>query len=216
MAIFTRYIKIRNMIKNIVFDFGAVLLDWNPHYVFDPYFGGDREKSDWFLSNICDMKWNSTMDAGKPYDEAVAERVAKYPEWEEAICLYRDRWIGMMGGQIEGMYELLESLKAAGYGIYGLSNWALETFNQVRNVYPILKLLDGMVISGEEHVIKPDPKIYRILLGRYSLNPAECLFVDDVQANVDGAVGVGMNAVRFTGCRDLREYFAKEGILNEK
>ncbi len=192
--------------KNIILDFGAVLLDWNPHYVFDAYFGS-AEKADWFLNNICTGQWNAQMDAGKPFAEGVRELTALYPEWEEAIALYQKDWLKMIGEETPGMYELECELKACGYGLYGLTNWSMETFPLVwdRRIFTIL---DGMVVSGAEGVVKPDPAIYRLLLERYSLTPGDCLFVDDNIANVLGARAVGIPAVQFTGAEDLRKILA--------
>ena len=191
------------MIRNLIFDFGAVLLDWNPHYLYDPYFGS-VEKADWFLEHICTMEWNTQQDAGRPFAEGVAQRAALFPEWEKEIRMYAEQWPRMMNGEIPGMRAYLEELKTMGYRLFGLTNWSAETFPNVRN-YPILKLLEGYIVSGEEKVAKPDPRFYRILLERYGLKPEECLFIDDNPANVAGAEAVGIRGLRFTGLDKLRK-----------
>jgi len=193
------------MIKNIVFDFGGVLVDWNPHYLYDGYFGS-REKADWFLANICTMDWNVQMDGGKPFAQGIAELSAVHPQWSREIQMYFDRWMDMMGEEIPHMRELIQDLKRRGYRIFGLTNWSAETFCQVRHKYGIFDLLEGMTVSGEEHVTKPDQAIYRRLLDRFSLVPGECLFIDDNAANVAGAIQAGMAAVRFTDPATLKEY----------
>lgn len=200
-------------IKNVVFDYGGVLVDWNPRYLYDRYFN-DQVKSQWFLDNICLYSWNLQMDGGKPFAEGVAELQAQYPEWSEAIAIYHSRWEEMMAGEIDGTAEVLRRLKRAGYGIYGLTNWSAETFPIIRDKYSVFKEFDGMVVSGEEHLLKPDPAIYRCLLERYSLEAAESIFVDDNADNVSGAKSVGMRAVRFNTAqqleRDLREIYKLE------
>ncbi len=200
-------------IKNVVFDYGGVLVDWNPRYLYDRYFN-DQVKSQWFLDNICLYSWNLQMDGGKPFAEGVAELQAQYPEWSEAIAIYHSRWEEMMAGEIDGTAEVLCRLKRAGYGIYGLTNWSAETFPIIRDKYSVFKEFDGMVVSGEEHLLKPDPAIYRCLLERYSLEAAESIFVDDNADNVSGAKSVGMQAVRFSTAqqleRDLREIYKLE------
>lgn len=193
-------------VKNIIFDFGGVLLDWNPHYLFDPYFGS-VEKAEWFIKNVCTSAWNAEMDKGKPFDVAVAERIALFPEWEKEIRLYQSDWIKMIGEEIPGMYKLECDLKEAGYRLYGLTNWSLETFDLVRSKR-VFAILDGMVVSGEEHLLKPDAAIFHRLLDRYGLKPEECLFTDDNMPNVIGAQAVGISAVQFTGCAALRNYIA--------
>ncbi len=199
------------MVKNIVFDFGGVLVDWNPHYLYDSHFGS-REKADWFLENICTGRWNIQMDGGKPFAEGCAELSAEYPEWRKEIYMFFDRWIEMMADEIPGMRKLLGELKAAGYGLYGLTNWSAETFCQVRDRYEVFSLLDGMVVSGEEHIVKPDEAIFKRLLERYGLNAAECIFVDDLQRNVDGAIQAGLQGLLFRGAESLREDFTRLGI----
>ena len=188
--------------KNIVFDFGGVLVDWNPHHLYDKYFGS-REKAEWFLNNICLYSWNLQMDGGKPFAEGVAELQAEHPEWSEAIAIYHTRWIEMMNGEIEGMVSVVKRLKAAGYGVYGLTNWSAETFPMVRDTYPVFQEFDGIVVSGEEHLLKPDEAIYKCLLERYALQAEESLFVDDNADNVVGARNVGMKAIQFTSAEEL-------------
>ena len=188
--------------KNIVFAFGGVLVDWNPHHLYDKYFGS-REKAEWFLNNICLYSWNLQMDGGKPFAEGVAELQAEHPEWNEAIAIYHTRWIEMMNGEIEGMASVIRRLKAAGYGVYGLTNWSAETFPMIRDTYPVFQEFDGIVVSGEEHLLKPDAAIYKCLLERYALQAEESLFVDDNADNVVGARNVGMKAIQFTSAEEL-------------
>lgn len=199
--------------KNIVFDFGGVLVDWNPHHLYDKYFES-WEKAEWFLNNICLYSWNLQMDGGKPFAEGVAELQAQYPEWKEAIAIYHTRWIEMMGGEIEGTADVVRRLKVAGYGVYGLTNWSAETYPLIKDRYSVFSEFDGVVVSGEEHLLKPDAAIYRCLLERYALEPSESLFVDDNQDNVEGARAVGMCALRFTSAsaleQDLKEKFGLE------
>ena len=200
-------------LKNIIFDFGGVLVDWNPRYLYDKYFG-DEERSEWFLNNICLYSWNLQMDGGKPFAEGVSELQAQHPEWKEAIAIYHTRWVEMMGGEVEGTADVLRRLKAAGYKIYGLTNWSAETFPMIRDTYPVFGEFDGIVVSGEEHLLKPDAAIYRCLLERYALTPAESIFIDDNEANVAAALDLGLEAHRFLGAteleRSLREDYGLE------
>lgn len=191
------------MIKNIVFDYGAVLLDWNPHHLYDRYFGSS-EKADWFLENVCTYEWNVQHDAGKPVAEGTDELVALHPEWEKEIRMYYGCFMEMIGGQIPGMEELVREYKGRGYHVYGLTNWSAETFALVRDVYPVFGLMEGMVVSGEEHVMKPDRRIYDLLVSRYGLKPEECVFIDDNENNVRGAREAGWQAIRFQDASQLR------------
>lgn len=197
------------MIRNIIFDFGAVLLDWSPEHLYKPYFNDD-EKMRHFLTEVCPYSWNATVDAGKSTAEATAERVALFPEWEKEIRMYYGQWEKMMNGEIPGMREVVESLKKKGYGVYGLSNWSAETFVPfVRGKYPVLKLLDGYVVSGFEKVKKPDPRLYRILLDRYGLKADECIFIDDSPDNIAAGEALGIRGIVFSSPVELKKRLAE-------
>lgn len=196
------------MIKNIIFDFGGVLLDWNPHYLYDPYFG-DVEKAEWFLTNICTYPWNAQHDAGKPVAEGTTELVAQYPEWEKEIRMYYDEFEKMLSGQIADMEEYIKELKGRGFRIYGLSNWSVETFAMIRPKYPILDLMEDMVISGKEKVMKPDAKIYQIALSRFDIKPEESVFIDDNVNNIIGCEAAGIHGVVFKDAGQLRSDLEK-------
>ena len=196
------------MIKNIIFDFGGVLLDWNPHYLYDPYFG-DVEKAEWFLANICTYPWNAQHDAGKPVAEGTVELIAQYPEWEKEIRMYYDEFEKMLSGQIAGMEDYIKELKGRGFRIYGLSNWSVETFAMIRPKYPILDLMEDMVISGKEKVMKPDAKIYQIALQRFGIKPEESVFIDDNVNNIVGCEAVGIHGIVFKDAGKLRPVLEK-------
>lgn len=201
------------MIKNIIFDFGGVLIDWNPLHLYNRYFLGDEAKARWFIDNICTMEWNVQMDAGKPFADGIRELTALHPEWADAIAAYRARWQEMIGGPIPGMTDVVHQLKDAGYHVFGLSNWSWETLSTIIDDYPVIKELEGVVISGLEYVIKPQPEIYRLLLDRYRLDADECIFIDDNLANVQGAEAVGIHGLHFTGPEMLKEEFKKLHIM---
>ena len=193
------------MIRNIIFDFGGVLVDWNPHYLFDKYFN-DINESNYFVENVCNSEWNAEMDGGKPFEQAVRERSAMFPKYAEALKLYQTNWMDTMGEEIPEMYDLIKSLKTNGFPIiYGLTNWSAETFPTVQKTYRIFSLIDKIVVSGEVKQLKPNPEIFYTLLNKFDLKPEESLFIDDNIKNVEGAKAVGINAVLFRGVEKLRE-----------
>lgn len=201
------------MIKNIIFDFGGVLLDWNPRYLYKSYFNNDVEMEH-FLADICNGEWNIKQDAGRPFAEAVKELQAKFPEYAEAIQMYDDDWEKMLKCELPESIDLLKELKSMGYGIYGLTNWSAEKIGYAFANYSFFSLFDGIVVSGVEKVVKPDRKIYEILLERYSLKPGECVFIDDNQDNVDMAKVLGINAIRFDNIGNVKEHL--ETLLNKQ
>lgn len=201
------------MIKNIIFDFGGVLLDWNPRYLYKSYFNNDEEMEH-FLADICNGEWNIRQDAGRPFAEAVKELQAKFPEYAEAIQMYDDDWEKMLKCELPESIDLLKELKFMGYGIYGMTNWSAEKIGYAFANYSFFSLFDGIVVSGVEKVVKPDRKIYEILLERYSLKPGECVFIDDNQDNVDMAKVLGINAIRFDNIGNVKEHL--ETLLNKQ
>ena len=202
------------MIKNLIFDFGCVLVNWDQHNLYDPYFGS-REKTDWFINNICTMDWNNETDLGKSFVQAIAEKIAEFPEWEKEIRMYWEQWDKMIGGKVAGMEEWVRELKASGYHVYGLTNWSTETFPLVKDKFPVFSTLDGIVMSGEESITKPDIRLYQILLDRYNLNAQECIFIDDRHSNTKAAEKLGIHSITFTSCELAKERF-NQIVYNNK
>ena len=200
------------MIKNLVFDFGGVVVKWDPRRVYNAYFG-DAERADWFVRHVVTGEWNSQMDLGRPFSECVRELQAQYPEWSEAIALYHSRWNDMMGGEVEDMDALLGELDDRGVPLYGLTNWSMEMLPGVMARHALFRRFRGIVVSAEEGVAKPDARIYRILLDRYGLRADECLFIDDNADNVEGAQRVGLHGHRFTAAGTLRGELVRHGLL---
>lgn len=192
--------------KNIIFDFGNVLVQWHPELIYKEHFG-DEAKAWWFLRHVADNEWRGRIDAGESSDACIRELKAKYPEYAEAVELYRSRWKEMLTGEVPGMRELLtEVLKK--YEVFGLTNWSMETFPEARERFGILQMIDRYVVSAEEHLIKPDPRLFRVLLDRYQLKAEDCIFVDDNPDNVAAACRMGMHGIHFIGADDLRQKLA--------
>lgn len=190
------------MIKNVIFDFGNVLIDWNPAYLFLPYFDGDEERCRFFTDNVCNREWFTRMDRGEDMDKCVAELQTTYPQYAEAVAMFRDRWFEMCNGEIPGMLELILDLKSKGVGVFGLTNWPAETFTEARRRFKTLANIDRYVVSSAVKLAKPDPAIYKLLLSKYSLQPEECVFIDDRKDNVDTAIRLGMSGIVYPGTAD--------------
>lgn len=194
------------MIKNIIFDFGNVLVQWHPEQVYGEYFG-DEAKAWWFLRHVVDMDWRQRIDAGESQDACIRELQERQPEYREAIELYRSKWREMLTGEVPGMRQLLSEVQQK-YEVYGLTNWSMETFPEARNHFSILQMIDRYVVSGAEHLVKPDPRLFQVLLDRYSLRAEDCTFVDDNPVNVDAARSIGMRGIVFAGSDNLRKELA--------
>lgn len=194
----------------VVFDLGGVLIDWNPRYLYRRLFD-DEEQMEWFLTTVCSMDWNDAMDAGRPFAEAVAEKVDAFPEYEALIRAYFERWDEMLGGSIEGSVEILAELHEQGRPLYALSNWSAETFPEALDRYDFLSWFDGIVLSGEVRVTKPDPAIYHHLLDAYRIEAEEAIFIDDREENVEAAREIGFRGIHFRSPDQLRE--ALDGVV---
>lgn len=190
------------MIRNVIFDFGNVLVDWSPYYLFLPHFGGDRDKTDWFINNVCNREWFTRIDQGEKMDDCVKDLQQQFPDWTDSIALFRDRWFDMCHGPIPGMMEIINHLKADGIGVYGLTNWPAETFQEARQRYCTIAAIENYVVSSAVGHVKPQPEIYRILMSRYNLKAEECLFVDDRPDNVNAARALRMQGMVFKGSAD--------------
>lgn len=191
-------------IRNIIFDFGNVLVQWHPELIYGEYFG-DEAKAWWFLRHVADNEWRGRIDAGESTAACIDELKARQPEYTEAIELYRSRWREMLTGEVPGMREVINELRAKGYEIYGLTNWSMETFPAARERFGILQMIDRYVVSGAERLIKPDHRLFHVLLDRYGLKAGECVFVDDNPDNVAAAETLGMKGIVFTGAETLRK-----------
>lgn len=185
-------------IKNLVFDFGKVLVDYDFMVVMDAFFKGDKEKEAAFCKAFINDDFINICDREEiPFPEIIKEQQAQHPELADAFQYFYDHYVDFVLGEVAGMKDLLTWLKQQGFKLYGLTNWC-SAVHEVMKKYDIFNLLDGQVISSEEHLLKPEAAIYECLCHRFGLNPAECLFTDDKQANIDGAKAIGMNAVLFT------------------
>ncbi|MBF0547759.1 MAG: HAD family phosphatase [Candidatus Riflebacteria bacterium] len=184
------------VIKNIIFDFGGVLFHWNPRYLYRAYFKTEDEM-EYFLANICTDEWNAEQDRGRPFAEGVQILQQKFPEYAEPIGLFKDQWHVMLKSEIPETVELLYQFRNQGYQIFGLTNWSAETIPIVFNKYDFLKEFDGIVVSGQEKLIKPDKRIYTLLLERYALKAKESLFIDDNINNIKTAKEVGMQVILY-------------------
>lgn len=191
--------------KNVIFDFGNVLVQWHPEKVYAEHFG-DEARAWWFLRHVCDAAWRNRIDAGESTAACIEELKAQQPEYAEAIELYRSRWREMLTDEVPGMREVINDLRNKGHEIYGLTNWSMETFPAARERFGILQMIDRYVVSGAEGLVKPDARLFRVLLDRYHLKAEECVFVDDNPDNVAAANALGMEGIVFAGADSLRKY----------
>lgn len=198
-------------VDTVVFDLGGVLVDWDPRYLYRSLFD-DESTMERFLAEVCTPAWNLAQDAGRPWAEAVAGLSAEYPDYAEQIAAYRARWLETLRGPIQPTVDLLARLRDKGVRLYALTNWSQETFPLARERFDFLGWFEGIVVSGEEKLIKPDPEIYHRLIRRYAIEPARTLYIDDSLRNVAAAEALGMHGWHFQGADGLRGRMQSLGL----
>ena len=198
------------MIKNVIFDFGNVFIEWNPRRIFRQII--PEKDIENFMQTVWRDEWNSNLDSGISFVENERILLAKYPQYKEYILYYLQHWYESLSDEYPESVALLTEVQQAGYATYGLSNWPAETFPPTMEKHPFFKTLKGIVLSGEERVCKPDPKIYQILLQRYRLLPEECVFIDDRQENLDTAQQLGIETILFRTVEQVRKELKNKGV----
>lgn len=197
------------MLKNIIFDFGNVIMNYNPDEILNHY-ELSKEDHDLLRKTIFESKEWSEIDAGKITEkDATNIFIDRVPDhlknkvkqvmatWPENVNFY------------EPVFNYIENLRKEGYKIYGLSNTGMQFANYVKNS-EMGNYFDGYVFSAQEKLMKPDRRIYERLIARYILNPKECLFIDDLRENTNAAKNLGMQAFTFKidKLEELKEYIA--------
>lgn len=200
-------------VETVVFDIGGVLLEWDPRHLYRKIFD-DPDEMEHFLATVCTPAWNAEQDRGRSFDEAVAELLPVHPTYAETITAYHERWDEMVPGVIEDSVALLAELRERGVPCYGLTNFSREKFDRVRSRFAFFAWFDGIVVSGDERVIKPDAAIFRRLCERFGVVPARALFVDDSPANARAAGALGFETVEFRSPAGLRDALVAHGLLD--
>lgn len=200
-------------IDTVIFDMGGVLLDWDPRHLYRKVFDDD-EAIERFLDELALIEWHTANhDSGRvPMADSIAAKIERHPEYASELGMWAERYPEMIGGPVDGTLEILSELRGR-VGLYLLSNAPAEPVAQLRADWPFFDWFDGVVISGEEQLAKPDPAIFRLLVDRFDLDPHTTLFVDDVEANLAGAAEVGLGVILFESAAQLRRQLTERGVL---
>ena len=198
-------------IDTVVFDIGNVLIPWNPRWLFGKMLT-DEAALDHFLHEVDFSAWNAQHDAGQSFARGIVEHGARFPHYRHLLQAYFDRWEECIAEPSEEAVALPRRLRAAGYRTLALTNFSTETFPRAVRLNPFLNEFEGIVVSGEEKLMKPDPAIYRRLCERYSVTPGRCVFIDDSLHNVEGARRIGMHALHFASIDRLLEELDALGV----
>lgn len=190
--------------SSVIFDVGHVLYDWDPRVLYRRLIPDD-EALDVFLRDICTREWHFQHDMGRAFADTSAELTARFPDHAALIATWGPRFSEQIPGPMPGMPELVGDLDSAGVPLFAITNFSHEFFPPFRaQEATMFDRFRDIVVSGEERLMKPDAAIYHLALERFGLAAQDAVFVDDRQANVDGAAAVGMHALLFTGAERLR------------
>jgi 2-haloacid dehalogenase len=198
----------------VVFDLGGVLIDWDPRYLYRKLFNGDTEAMEEFLATVCTQSWNEQQDAGRPFADACAALKLLHPHKADLIDAWFLRYDETLGGPISGTVEIFAELNSRGVPLYALSNWSAETFPAALKRFDFLQWFKGIMLSGEVKLLKPDPRIFKLFLETFSIDPAVSVYIDDRELNVEAATACGMHGIVFTEAATLRAELTRLGLLH--
>jgi 2-haloacid dehalogenase len=197
----------------VIFDVGNVLYDWNPRFLYERLIADDQAL-DAFLRDVVTREWHFQHDEGRNFADTSAELAASFPDHAELIAHWGPGFLDSIPGPLPGMTELVAELDDAGVPLFAITNFSHEFWPPFRaREAAMFDRFRGIVVSGEEKMVKPHAPIYHLALERFGLRAGEALFVDDRADNVEGARGVGMHAVRFTDAPALRAELARYRLL---
>ena len=194
-----------------LFDLGGVFFNWDPEHFYKSIFSSKKEMK-YFLTNICNNKWNLKQDAGRLIQDAENELISKFPNYIHQIKMYYANHRKMIHNVYQSSIDTLFELKSQNYSCYVLSNWSAETFVGMKDEYPFLKQFDELLISGEEKLIKPDQAIYELAISRFNLIPEKTVFIDDKLENIEVAKKLNFKIIHLLEPKDIKEEVNK--ILN--
>src|SRR5215469_16321783 len=196
-----------------IFDLGGVVIDWNPRYLYRKLFNGNETAMEYFLARVCTSTWNEQQDAGRSFADGCASLRRLHPDKAELIDAWFERYEEMLGGEIPGTVDILGELRSRSVPIYALSNWSVETFPIAVRRFECLRWFNGVLLSGEVRLLKPDRRIFEIFLDTFRIEPTRAIYIDDRSENVEAAIGLGMRGVVFTDSGALRAELIQAGLL---
>lgn len=196
----------------VIFDLGGVLLEWDPRNLYRRLIP-DAEACEHFLTEVCPPEWNHQQDAGRSFADAEAEAISRHPDKADLIRAWLPGFDEMIPNAVQGTVDILERLHAKNVPLYALTNFSGETFKPTFKRFPFFQRFRGIVVSGDEKMLKPEARIYKLLCSRYGVDPKDAIFIDDVPKNVEGANAVGIHGIHFRSPTQLEQELRSLGFL---
>ncbi len=200
-------------INTIIFDLGGVMINWDPRNLYRKMFD-DEQEMEHFLSEVCTHAWNHEQDAGRSLEEATNLLLPQFPKYEKEIRAYYGRWREMLNGTVARSIEIQQQLiRDPRYRVVALTNWSAETWVWALEIFPFLHDFEGVLVSGEEKMAKPEHRIYELCLSRFGIEADKSVFIDDSERNVIAAREVGIHGIHFRSAEQMEGELRSLGIL---
>lgn len=198
------------MIKNVIFDLGNVLLNFEPkEHVKSKII---EEKFEEIYESIFKSEEWPMLDRGSiSEEEAKANIINRKIENKDLVNSVFENWYDILT-PIESSVEILKKLRENGYKVFYLSNFHLAAFEYVTKKYDFFELFGGGVVSYKEKLLKPEKEIYEKIISEYSLEAKETVFIDDMKVNVEAAVKCGMKGIVLKNPVELRSELEKLNV----
>ncbi|GHV68725.1 haloacid dehalogenase [Bacteroidia bacterium] len=197
------------MIKNIVFDLGGVVVDWNPEKIKREY-TGDQQLASYMVEDVELHKQWSEFDRGALSDEEIRAYIISVTGISEQLCIDVIEYVKTTLTNIPKTIDLIKELYAEGYRLFCLSNMPASFYDYLKG-REVFNYFEGKIISALELLVKPDPAIFKLALSRHHLQPEETLFIDDLESNVRAAATLGIHTVYF-GDKEKGYQLIKEAL----
>ena len=198
--------------KNVIFDFGNVVVDWNPYNALSHLFSSKEDMLVCFVK-IEFYAWNTEQDRGRSWEDGFKWVEENHPEHRDVFRTYVERIQDAHRDPIAGMPQLIERLLTNQVNVLGLTNAADISFEAVRKTVPMVDRMSDIVVSAREGLVKPSKEIFELCLTRNGLNASETVFVDDMKANCEGAEAVGLHSHHFSNAERLTAELKRLGLL---
>lgn len=199
--------------RAVLWDVGNVIVRWDPRALYAKMFEEPADL-DRFLSHVCTLDWHVEHDKGVGFAENAAPLIARFPEHEAKIRAWDERFHEMLSGPIPETASVIEALAARDVPQFALTNMPQSKWPVVQAMSPVhFGHFRDAIVSGDEQVIKPDRRIYEIVLERTGLRASDLLFIDDSAANIATAMDIGFHTHHFTDPAQLRAAVERHGLL---
>ena len=196
----------------VLFDVGNVIVRWDPRTLYAKIFPDPAERER-FLAEVCSMSWHLEHDRGAAMADTIPVLAQQHPHHAEAIAAWLDRHPEMFSGAIPETEAVIEDLHARGVPLYALTNMPRDFWAHTRSLSPVFGRFLDTVVSSDEGLVKPDPRIFEIACARSGLAPSQMLFIDDSRANIEAAAALGFHTHLFHDPAALRPAIVANGLL---